>query len=296
MNIQSLLIVAVALTLGLSACNKEETLSQDGAPVNAVQITASVGNPFAATRSNPVGTVAEQAQFNIGDEIVVDKISIVRNAPRIDGIVYQFNGTNWITNDNKYLLWQDDIQSFDASYPVDQDGSPIYYVQQDQSLLAQLALSDLMYATVWNTRKGTVLNFVMERQTSRIIVNIAGFNPEFPVGSVVTDVKIVIDNSLSSEPSRYLTPYTQGVEGSIGNVGTTYTLLADAYMDNMHVSLKVDDKEMKSPALQEMEIGKSYTYNLNVGKEKLEIGSVTVADWTNTIELPGGEAEEDFYD
>lgn len=290
MNIQSLLITAVAITLGLSACNKEETLSQDGAPVNAVQITASVGNPFAATRSNPIGDVVAQAKFNIGDKIYVDKFSMIRMAPA--GVVYELGSTNWAPTANKYLLWQDDIQSFGASYPVDQDGFPIHYVQQDQSTLAQLALSDLMHAFILDAAKGNVLNFEMKRQTSRIIVNIAGFNPEFPVGSVVTDVKIVIDNSLSSEPSRYLTPYTQGVEGSIGNVGTTYTLLADAYMDNMHVSLKVDDKEMKSPALQEMELGKSYTFNLNVGKEKLEIANVTVADWSNTVTLDDGEAVE----
>ena len=292
MNIQSLLIAAVAIIVGLSACNKEEDLTQDGAPVNAVRMTATVGNPFAATRSNPVGTVEEQGMFNVGDKIYVEKFSIIRNAPAPAGVVYELGSVNWAPTANKYLLWENDEESFEAYYPVDEEGYSIHYVQQDQSTLALLALSDLMHAFILDAAKGDVLNFEMERQTSRIIVNIAGFNPEFPVGSVVSDVKIVIDNSLSSEPSRYLTPYTQGVEGSIGKVGTTYTLLADAYMDNMYVSLKVDGKEMRTAVLQSTDLGKSYTFNLNVGKEKLEIGSVTVSDWSNTVTLDGGEAGE----
>ena len=41
-----------------------------------------------------------------------------------------------------------------------------------------------------------------------------------------------------------------------------------------------------------MNYGKSYTYNLTVGKEKLEIESVTVEDWSNGETIPGGEVGE----
>ena len=37
--------------------------------------------------------------------------------------------------------------------------------------------------------------------------------------------------------------------------------------------------------------GKSYTYRLTVGKEKLETTEVTVSDWTGSAVIPGGEAE-----
>ena len=87
MNIKSFFLAAVALIVGLTACNKEESLSQDGLPENAVRITASVGNPFAATRSNPVGTEEEQAQFKSGDKI------LVTNTGNWDDVIYQLDGT-----------------------------------------------------------------------------------------------------------------------------------------------------------------------------------------------------------
>ncbi len=61
---------------------------------------------------------------------------------------------------------------------------------------------------------------------------------------------------------------------------------------SLYVKLKVGDKEMTSSVLTNMQKGNSYTFNLVVGKEKLEIGSVTVEDWTGNVTLPVGEAEE----
>lgn len=60
----------------------------------------------------------------------------------------------------------------------------------------------------------------------------------------------------------------------------------------LYTYLKVDEKEMRSPNLPDMDSGKSYTFNLTVGKEKLEIESVTVADWSNQEIITGGEAGE----
>jgi len=67
-------------------------------------------------------------------------------------------------------------------------------------------------------------------------------------------------------------------------------LVRDASADHT-VSLTVGDKAMTAK-LQDYsyDVGKSYTYNLTVGKEKLEVGEVTVADWTGREVIPGGEA------
>lgn len=288
MNKKSIIIAAVALIMGLSACNKEEGLTQDGAPVNAVRITATVGNPFAATRSNPVGTVEEQGRFNEGDRILV-RIPFSANEA-----IYQFNGTHWMPINNNYLLWDSNVGSFDASFPLKENGAKMNIVQQDQSTLPQLALSDLMSAKIEDAPKGEPINFVMQRNTIRLIVKIAGFNPEFSSESVVSDVKIMI--GLQGYPDEYgaYIPYTQGEEADIGKVGTTYTLLAGGEGDteDRYVSLKVGEKDMRTAHLPFMERGKSYTYNITVGKEKLEIESVTVEDWSNTDTITGGQAGE----
>ncbi len=294
MNIKSIIIAAVALTLGLSACNKEEDLTQqDGIPVNAVRITATVGNPFATTRSNPVGTVEEQAKFNSGDRV------LVRIPFSTKKVIYQFDGTNWTAENDKYLLWDNNEEDFIAEYPLNEEGKYIDLVEKNQSILEKLVMSDLMRYTIENAQKGEILNFEMERKTKRIIVKIAGFNPEFSPDSKVTDVKIMIGNPYTN-PTEYVDhiPYTQGEEGSIGKVGTTYTLLAGGEGDDQskYITLKVGDKEMRTANLPySMYSGKSYTYNLVVGKEKLEIESVTVEDWTTKdVVIPGGQAEEDL--
>lgn len=278
MNIKLFLTAAVALIVGLTACNKEESLSQDGLPENAVRITASVGNPFAATRSNPVGTVEEQGEFNSGDKILVTKF----NNNNRENVVYQFNGSKWAPTENKHLLWMNDKETFHAYYPVGEDGilnEEIYY---DQSTLEKITMSDLMSANIYKTSKGQVLNFVMERQTMRIVIKIVKFNPEFSGDNKVSDVKILCN-------IQVLNPYQQGD----GGVNSTYTVLSQASLVANCVSLKVGDKELRSANfLDNMNYGKSYTYNLTVGKEKLEIESVTVEDWSNGETIPGGEAEQ----
>ena len=62
----------------------------------------------------------------------------------------------------------------------------------------------------------------------------------------------------------------------------------------IYVSLTVGDKELRSAILQNnMDHGKSYTFNLIVDKEKLEIASVTVEDWTTEETILGGHAGEE---
>ena len=148
------------------------------------------------TRTNPVGTVEEQAKFNSGDKI------LVQSGRSSVTVVYQFNGATWTPIGNKYHLWANDrkTENFYAGYPLDVDGRRINQVQENQSILDNLAKSDLMFAEIFNAPKGKPLNFVMERLTSRIIVNIAGFNPEFPEGSVVTDVRVI--KELGRAPCR----------------------------------------------------------------------------------------------
>lgn len=291
MKIQSLLIAAVAIIVGLSACNKEDTFAQqEGIPANAVQITASIGNPFAATRSNPIGTVEEQGKFNEGDKIHVKDF--------IGGeAVYQFDGTNWMPIDNKYLLWADDVVSFGASYNIGGMASDNSYgsVQKDQSTLPLLSLSDYMTGDINNAQKGDVINFTMLRQTYRNIVKIAKFSQEFSDDSKVTDVKFNTQRYNGEFAFEY-TPYRQGE----GYVNSTYTLLLgkNESAEWMYISLKVGDKELRTAAFEVHDNikGVSYTYNLIVGKEKLEIASVTVDDWTTGETIPGGHAGEDKFD
>ena len=293
MKLQIVKMLAVAALFGgLTACNNELGEPQaDQVPENAVRITASINNPFATTRSMPLGTVEDQAKFKAGDEIFVYTASLQR-------ATYRFDGTAWKPRDGEYLLWKSDEETFEAWYPVESglkvvDGAP-YVFPTDQSSIDKIAKADLISTTLYKQAKTKdALHFAMERQTARLIVKIAGFNSEFPAGTKVENVRFLNTSSYSSNHQATYTPYAEGD----GKVGSTYTVLVPGDAENHTISLTVNGKTMTAK-LQDYSYdeGKSYTYRLTVGKEKLEVGEVTVADWTGREVIPGGEANLSKWD
>jgi len=290
MKLQIVKMLAVAALFGgLTACNNELGEPQaDQVPENAVRITASINNPFATTRSMPLGTVEDQAKFKAGDEIFVYTASLQR-------ATYRFDGTAWKPRDGEYLLWKSDEETFEAWYPVESglkvvDGAP-YVFPTDQSSIDKIAKADLISTTLYNQAKTKdALHFTMERQTARLIVKIAGFNSEFPADAKVENVKFL--NKRNATPATY-TPYAEGD----GKAGSTYTVLVPGDAENHTISLTVNGKEMTAKLQDYSYIrGMSYTYRLTVGKEKLEVGEVTVADWTGREVIPGGEANLSKWD
>lgn len=272
------MLAAAALLGGLTACNGklDKAPRADQVPENAVRITASIYNPFAATRSMPLGTEEEQGKFNVGDEIFVYTASLQR-------ATYRFDGSVWTPKDGKYLLWKSDEESFEAWYPVESglkvvDGAP-YVFPTDQSSIDKIAKADLISTTLsYQAKTKEPLHFTMERKTARLIVKIAGFNSEFPADAKVENVKFI---------HGAFTPYAEGD----GKTGSTYTVLIPDANLVFDISLAVGGKTMTAKLPESsFEQGKSYTYHLTVGKEKLETTEVTVSDWTGSAVIPGGEA------
>ena len=292
MKLQIVKMLAVAALFGgLTACNNELTEPQaDQVPENAVRITASINNPFATTRSMPLGTVEDQAKFKEGDEILVTSFNSDLHA------IYRFDGAAWKPKDGKYLLWRDNEEHFVAYYPAEYglevvDGTP-YVFPTDQSSKDKIAKADLMEGGLTQAKTKDALHFTMQRKTARLIVEIAGFNSEFPADAKVENVEFH-SKSNASAPQVTYTPYAEGT----GEAGSTYTVLVRGNAAYNTVSLEVGGKAMTAK-LQDYsyDVGKSYTYRLTVGKEKLEVGEVTVADWTGREVIPGGEANLSKWD
>ena len=215
MKLQIVKMLAVAALFGgLTACNNELTEPQaDQVPENAVRITASINNPFAATRSMPLGTEEEQGKFKEGDEIFVYTASLQR-------ATYRFDGTAWKPRDGKYLLWKSDKEfSFEAWYTVESglkvvDGAP-YVFPTDQSSIDKIAKADLMQTNLDQAKTKDALHFAMGRFTARLIVKIAGFNSEFPADAKVENVEFH-SKSNASAPQVTYTPYADG-DGKAGS-------------------------------------------------------------------------------
>ena len=276
-------LAAAALLGGLTACNSklDKAPRADQVPENAVRITASIGNPFAATRSMPLGTEEEQGKFNVGDGILVAR---KENSDIKEYAIYRFDGTAWTPKDGKYLLWVKDRIDLEAFYPAEVGlkalKGEVPDLQTDQSTKENIAKADYMAIELKQVKKtDQALNLEMKRLTSRIIVKIAGFNSEFPADAKVENVKFI---------HGAFTPYAEGD----GKTGSTYTVLIPDANFVFDISLAVGGKTMtaKLPG-SSFEQGKSYTYHLTVGKEKLETTEVTVSDWTGSAVIQGGEAE-----
>ena len=281
-------LAAAALLGGLTACNSklDKAPRADQVPENAVRITASIGNPFAATRSMPLGTEEEQGKLNVGDEIFVCTRSNQR-------ATYRFDGSAWTPKEGEYLLWKRDMESFDAYYPAEWglavvDGvSYAHPHPTDQSSTEKIAKADVMSVGLNQAKTKEALHFTMRRLTTRLIVEIAGFKSEFPGDAKVENVRFH-NKSNASAPQRTYIPYAKGE----GKTGSTYTVLVPGDAAHNTISLEVGGKKMTAK-LSEITYGsgKSYTYRLTVGKEKLETTEVTVSDWTGSAVIPGGEAK-----
>ncbi len=280
------MLAAAALLGGLTACNSklDEAPRADQVPENAVRITASIGNPFAATRSMPLGTEEEQGKFNVGDEIFVHTSSSQR-------ATYRFDGTVWVPKEGEYLLWKWNDDSFEAYYPAEWGekgfNHEIYHHPTDQSSTEKIAKADVMSVGLNQEKTKEALHFTMKRRTTRLIVEIAGFKSEFPGDAKVENVRFH-NKSNASAPLRTYIPYAKGE----GKTGSTYTVLVPGNAAYNTISLEVGGKTMTAKLSEfTYDSGLSYTYRLTVGKEKLETTEVTVSDWTSSAVIPGGEAK-----
>lgn len=259
---------------------------------NAVRIQASAGSTL--TRSNPIATDEKQTGFNQGDMISVRNRNITVN--------YTFDGEKlWVPENDKYLVWDEKNLTFEAYYPCEGNNTfSVGYIKKDQSTLKALAQSDYMNTTynVPEVPSDKHLTLELQRQTARLIFKIDKFNDEFSTEAKVTEFKIDCPEKTNRETDDWdpITPYRIGD----GGVGTTYTALVipgviNAVLNTSETHSYLPDEEPEALELEtgELKAGYSYTYNLIVGKNKVTVGGVTVAEWTPGTPLQGGVAEEE---
>ena len=260
---------------------------------NAVRIQASAGSTL--TRSNPIETdKSKQTGFNEGDKISVRNRNITVN--------YTFDGEKlWVPENDKYLVWDEKNLTFEAYYPYDGKNTfSVGYIKKDQSTPEALAQSDYMNitSTLPSIPSDKHLTLNLERKTARLIFKIDKFNNEFSERVKVNKLEIYCPentNGRTTDDWDPLTPYQIGD----GGVGTTYTALVIPGVINAELNTSENsyNSEGEPQALNletgELKAGKSYTYNLIVGKNKVTVGGVTVAEWDTGYTLPGGVAEEE---
>ena len=282
MKIMKRLMGCAAAILALTACSEsEDLLAAYHSDSKAVHITAQVGKASADgfTRSNPLGDAEKQAKFNENDEISV-------KADGQSAVTYQFNGSEWLPKESsKFLKWESDEMNFTAYYPASFNGTinqPEKYNSEDD-----LAAADFMSFSGPQTNdkdNNNQLTLTMEREMARVVVEIAGFNDQYTTNATV--------NSLSICGVK---AYKQEKDGK----SYFYALIDPKYTSSTAPFLSLEVKDGESTTTETLtttptfEAGKSYTYQLKVGKNKISVSGITVADWENTgIITDNGKAEE----
>lgn len=292
MKYQKILGLVATAGLFLAGCTTDsDTQNTWFSDPSAVRISASVGSTF--TRSNPTARLDEGLKsFNSGDKIGVTSGGT--------SVIYSFDGTDWLPGSNTdYLVWDTKNMSFQCWYPADGKNSfEKGYIQADQSDAQKIVNSDYMAAEIKpaSIPEDKVLKVELERKTARLILNIRHFNAQFADVAKIDHVNIISKASTDADEASTVTinPFpVAGEGGEVGKVGTTYTALvapgaieAQLYLPSGEAA--TTPLVVKTSAL---EAGKSYTYNLIVGKDAVTIDDMTVAEW-KPGETTGGEALE----
>ena len=279
MKIMRRLMGCAAAILALSACSEsEDLLSAFHSDPNAVRITAQVGKASANgfTRSNPLGTTEEQAKFNENDEISVQ-------ADGQDAVTYKYDGKEWQPQGDKFLKWESNEMNFTAYYPASFNGTinqPTEY-----NSLKSLADADFMSfrGEQSNTDKSNQLTLVMNRMMARVVVEIAGFNDQYTTNATVNSLSICGVKAYKHSDNKFYALIDPSSTPS-----TTAPFLSLEVADG---ESKATEKYTTTPTT--FVAGKSYTYKLTVGKNKISVSGITVADWDNTgIITEGSKAEQ----
>lgn len=292
MKYQKILGLVATAGLFLAGCTTDsDTQNTWFSDPSAVRISASVGSTF--TRSNPTAGLDEGLKsFNSGDKIGVTSGGT--------SVIYSFDGTDWLPGSNTdYLVWDTKNMSFQCWYPADGKNSfEKGYIQADQSDAQKIVNSDYMAAEIKpaSIPEDKVLKVELERKTARLILNISHFNAQFANVAKIDHVNIISKASTDADEASTVTinPFpVAGEDGEVGKVGTTYTALVAP--GAIEAKLYLPSGEAATTPLvvktSALEAGKSYTYNLIVGKDAVTIDDMTVAEW-KPGETTGGEALE----
>ena len=297
MKAKYLSMAALALMGALASCQSDDEVTV-ARPDNAVSVNFSVGSLQGTTRSNPASTDLDEARiFNLGDQVCV-------STDGQDPVLFQCTNADQQTwaeaVPGKFLLWTQNEMTFKAYYPATEGTSmTAFTLPADQSSTEKIALADYMTRQqTCNNESSTDISLNLERKMARVIIRISGFGSQYD-----DDEKTVSNVSIYSEASGIadgnptgssteIQPYAQGNGGQ----GSTYTaLVVPGYGDSGARFIKLTDGEYNTllvKGIPELEAGNSYTFNLVVGKNRIEVASVTVQDWTTGETLDGGQAEE----
>lgn len=287
-----------ALVAMLTACSTEE--EQVHFAGNEVKVDAAIGRESTFTRSNPAGDEEKQSNFNDYDQI---GISMNDGAARL----YEMKNGIWDVKDGEPLKWETEITEFKAFYPYSY-GNKLYnsfekgHIIENQISKEGMALSDYMIAdrTEPSIPANRELELYFKRKTARVIVDIQNstFTNEFdsPLVSGVTIFSQLEIPATQGADVTEIKPYKMDDSNPKSSWMALVAPNAEDASKNF-ICIKVQEtntadapKPYYVKGIPNLEEGNSYTYKLKIGKDRVTIENVKVAEWTDGTAISGGAA------
>lgn len=287
-----------ALVAMLTACSTEE--EQVHFAGNEVKVNAAIGRESTFTRSNPAGDEEKQSNFNDYDQI---GISMNDGAARL----YEMKNGIWDVKDGEPLKWETEITLFKAFYPYSYGSKANNsfdkgHIIENQTSEEGLALSDYMTSEIEfpYIPENRELDLKFKRKTARVIIDIENstFTNEFdrPLVSGVTIFSQLEIPATQGADVTEIKPYKMDDSNPKSSWMALVAPNAEDASKNF-ICIKVqetntadDPKPYYVKGIPNLEEGNSYTYKLKIGKDRVTIENVTVAEWTDGTAISGGAA------
>lgn len=306
-------IPAAALALVLAGCQSEDDFMSSGYANDPMAVHIRAGIEALQTRVNTAG--AGDA-WEDGDMISVANTSTGAVTGK-DKAVYKYNGGTWGPEGADYMVWADDVNTFEAYYPV-VEGKTDSYTQfelpADQSSsnpteTNYIGRADYMTAAA-SQSKSDALSLTFKHHLTKVTVKISGYGNQYATQKPVFQAPtFTVPTTKTTVDGKTLTVAGNGttVTGLFSEDASTEAkhsftavLLPGKYTTNdTFVQLNIQGgtsltvKANVQQLTTGLESGKAYTFNVTVGKNGATINSVTVGDWGTDGWTESGTADEE---
>ena len=318
-NIISILapLAAAAILAGCDKTAPERIWSSDP---DAVRIEASVG---VLTKTYPAGTEEDQKKFKgpegtkyPGDQIAV---SVEANGQTEKTVTYEFDAEVWNpVPATDYLVWKVPV-TYKAWYPASAKDGFTLPTDQSGSLdenhgnfeKADFMTDEYVCGSKDDIPTDHKLKLTMQRKMALVTVNVDKnrLKNQFEgkdiymirVESIQSGQSIVSSDGTGSGSPVDVKPYPY--DKAYEKDGNFHAIVVPCGGDDHAQFLKItvcwkpgydeDKAELYVTGRPAFEAGKHYTYNLTIGKDKVEAGDITVSNWGSTVPLIDGEQDAD---
>ena len=293
------LLPLTILALLLASCDKGSSSGQDEEAPTHITVEAQVG---AMTRATTTGN---STVFDEGDKLTLyawtDNQNTTPQSFVVDGVSNTLTNGKWVPEQE--MLWQDMVTQhyFLGIYPTRRvenlAADPFTLDDNDYEK------SDLLYALVLRGMKATEnpVPLIFDHAMAKLYVNM-NFRTQWDGTPTITACKAKAANSCTiNYLAKEITPTV--------DADATVTLTAQPVADNDNFAAKYRALMIPQTGFRTVTItidGKNYTYthnediplvsgkfttlNLIVGRNKIEIGEVSINDWNEGETIDGGQA------